>query len=244
MPRGQRENENTGKRIPSLTKRRKIKDRLQELVDGFGSRNKFTKHLGLANSTVNAWFRDPPILPDGASIMLICDKTGRSADWLLFGEGPEMRKTSAPIKDLASALHEHVLAEIGVGKSPKTRLEVKRVLGEPEELLSEITRSYGERADRRLSELWAIRKEWLETHVQERLSSGATQEEALFLLGFGAGIREQEEVLSPDIVPALLARKEHKGPLPGNAAYVIDDGEGGFRHSFPGDSDYPVVADE
>lgn len=102
--------------LDEVAYRKRLRDVLGK--DYGGSRKAFAKAVGAYQSRLSAWIpkygeaRAEKSLPSSAALFAICKATGRSADWLLFGDGPEYRRISRSLANLKDDLQIVVAARV------------------------------------------------------------------------------------------------------------------------------------
>lgn len=75
-----------------LTTRRAIRDRLADFVARrYKNRMRMESDAGVAHSTAAAWFNPDPSTPDTVAAVSLARRKNLSLNWLLLGEGPELR---------------------------------------------------------------------------------------------------------------------------------------------------------
>jgi hypothetical protein len=96
--------------------RQGVKERLRDLIrSDFGSRGKFEKTVsGIRHTTVSAWFHRDPKVPDANSLKILAEQCGWSADYVLFGRGPERLDALRPRAELEAALRTEVVARLTI----------------------------------------------------------------------------------------------------------------------------------
>jgi hypothetical protein len=88
-----------------------ISDRMRTFVnDHFPNRNQMNKDVGLPASTTTGWFGVPPTPPDTVSLVLLAQEKNLNLNWLLLGEGTQLRGIHAP--DVWPRLRETIVAEL------------------------------------------------------------------------------------------------------------------------------------
>lgn len=119
------------KRNLSETERRAIRDRLADFQNRhYPDREAMNRDAGVPHSTACGWFNPDPAVPDVVSLVRISERKNLSLNWLLLGEGPELRgiEPSAPIWP---QLRQTMVAElIGHGALPE---EADRFVPQPDE---------------------------------------------------------------------------------------------------------------
>src|SRR5713101_7962584 len=107
--------------VPAGEARRIAKRLRARIVDRDGSVYAFAKRTRLPPSTVQAWTRTTkPAVPDPARLLVLARDLGISLDYLLLGEGPELRGAPAPRGVLAEDLRKWLIVELtarGIGDS-------------------------------------------------------------------------------------------------------------------------------
>lgn len=102
--------------------------------DRFGSVYEFVRAFGLAHSTVQSWVsKANPRVPDSATLLSLAHETGISLDWLLLGEGSELRGASLSAGSLAVELRRTLIAEL-VARGGVSLGEATGALPGPQEL--------------------------------------------------------------------------------------------------------------
>lgn len=77
---------------PSREDAKAISRRLKEFAQGrFGTWERFYTQLHVKRTTAVAWCSKDPSVPDAAALLDLARKTNLSLNWLLLGEGPELR---------------------------------------------------------------------------------------------------------------------------------------------------------
>ena len=113
-----------GRKTLPLKERKAIRDRLREhLVTSDKSQTElFDKELGFPSSTVAGWFNaKDPTVPEVASCVELAKQENLSLNWLLLGEGPELRGATVPFGDLAENLRATIAAELKTARVGKRR---------------------------------------------------------------------------------------------------------------------------
>ena len=94
--------------------RMRARIRLVLAKDFNGNVSAFARAIDAPRTRINTWctdkeFRGDKSLPASEYIRRICEASGRSAHWLVTGEGPEYAGDLAPLEDLGLALREHLI---------------------------------------------------------------------------------------------------------------------------------------
>lgn len=108
-----------GRRETPRSHRKAISKRLRSLLDGTGpggarTQEEFAEQTEISKRTLQGWLRGGANAkaPDLPLLIQLCEETGVSPTWLLFGEGPELRGTSIPRQDLFADLRRSVVVEL------------------------------------------------------------------------------------------------------------------------------------
>lgn len=95
-----------------------IAARLREIENAFATRVAFSKATGYRPSTLQSWI-EGRTAPPFSAVADIARKTGRSLEWLAFGEEPKLREYDAPVpkddrigRHQAEAIYEAILRDI------------------------------------------------------------------------------------------------------------------------------------
>lgn len=132
--------------------RRAIRDRLNRFIrERYRSNYDFCKRHELPSSTVSGWLNaKEPRMPDTPFLVKFAREHGLSVDWLLFGDGPELRATSVAVNDFAVELRTQVVAEIKTRRAPGTpedALTLEVLVPDGQRLLSDLAEHYCERIE-------------------------------------------------------------------------------------------------
>jgi len=98
------------------THARQVKQRLEQFAKSRGgSWSKFMEDLGVRHTTASNW-RNPKssALPGIPKLVKLAERWHLSLDWLILGEGSELRGSSRPDAVLADDLRDRVLSDLGV----------------------------------------------------------------------------------------------------------------------------------
>jgi hypothetical protein len=99
------------KRSLTAEQEQKISDRLRDFTNKhYPNRNQMNKDVGLAASTTTGWFGVPPTPPDTVSLVRLAEVKNLNLNWLLLGEGTQLRGIQAP--DVWPRLRETLIAEL------------------------------------------------------------------------------------------------------------------------------------
>jgi hypothetical protein len=86
-----------GKRSLSLDERRGIRDRLHQFrLRHYRTRQAMNRDAGVPHNTAAGWFDKNPRTPDTVSLVRIAERKNLNLNWLLLGEGPELRGVDGP----------------------------------------------------------------------------------------------------------------------------------------------------
>ncbi|SRR6266550_2905188 len=137
------------KSLPSRDEKA-ICQRLKTFIrDRFGTLYEFVQSTGAAPSTVQGWAAiKRPRVPDTATLLWIARETGLSLDWLLVGEGGDLRGTTAPLGEVADRLRETIVAELAAAENGGQD-QVARFLPEGHRIVNRLIDEY-----RRQFSLW------------------------------------------------------------------------------------------
>lgn len=95
-----------------LSERRAIRDRLTDFVRRhYPSRLKMEADVGASHSTVAGWFHKDPSTPDTLSLVRLAQRKNLDLNWLLLGEGAELRGV-APSPDVWAHLRSVLVSEL------------------------------------------------------------------------------------------------------------------------------------
>ena len=95
-----------------LAERRKIRDRLLFFVHRrYANRRLMERDVGVSHSTAVGWFRPNPAPPRTEYLVRLATKKYLNLNWLLLGEGPELRGVDAG-SDVWMKLRQSLVAEL------------------------------------------------------------------------------------------------------------------------------------
>lgn len=116
-----------------------IAARLQDFIQRrYMTAYEFAGATGIGQKTVYRWLRKKgSTVPDTATLVALAQATGISLDWLLLGDGPELKGADGPPKEFADQLRATVVAEVAAAE-PVNRTEVEAVLPVAAALLKEL----------------------------------------------------------------------------------------------------------
>jgi len=124
-----------GRKAPTKAEARAIRDRLQLYVrSNYKSRLAFERRLRVSHATVTAWFGTDPAIPDTVHLLTLARKENLSLDWLLLGEGGELRGTAVPSNDLGNSVRKWLVAKL-VSEGTVSRDDAEKYLPEGSRLL-------------------------------------------------------------------------------------------------------------
>jgi transcriptional regulator with XRE-family HTH domain len=88
-----------------------------------------TVALGLAHSTVQGWIHKTRArIPDTTTLVQLATDTGISLDWLLMGEGSELRGASMPTRQLQDELREHAVGVVATARRLTRKAAARHVV--------------------------------------------------------------------------------------------------------------------
>jgi transcriptional regulator with XRE-family HTH domain len=118
---------------------------------GYRSQSEFAERAGLAESTLKRWLHGKkPKAPDLATLLQLAHNERLSLDWLLFGEGPEMRGSDRPRADLEAAVHTYLTRACATDWLAGYSKEIADRISPPAQLLAELVVQVRERIFRDL----------------------------------------------------------------------------------------------
>jgi hypothetical protein len=95
----------------ALDTRRSIRDRLAAFVGRhYPSRRHMETDVEIAHSSAASWFNSDPSTPDSVSLVKLAERKHLNLNWLLLGEGPELRGVDAGT-DVWRTLRQTLIAE-------------------------------------------------------------------------------------------------------------------------------------
>ena len=104
-----------GRKRLKLQERRAIRRRLDEHRQAIGlTRAALRDRAGCGDTTVAQWLNSKdPATPDVVSCVSLAREEGISLDWLLLGEGPQIRETIPVSEELPNRLRAAVMKALG-----------------------------------------------------------------------------------------------------------------------------------
>jgi hypothetical protein len=131
-----------GRQKVPLEEARAIGERLRQFVgERYPNRAAFADMIGVPRTTVTGWFSSPPRTPETPHLLKLAKEANLNLNWLLLGEGPEVRPEVVPWDKLALRVRDRVQAELraqyGLGD-----LRIPLHLLGFEEALEEVLRTY------------------------------------------------------------------------------------------------------
>jgi hypothetical protein len=114
------------KRNLSRDERRAIRDRLNLFRERhYPNREAMNRDAGVPHATASGWFHTDPAAPDTVSLVRIAARKNLNLNWLLLGEGPELRgiDTNANVWD---QLRQTLVAELV--NQGATRVEAEEMI--------------------------------------------------------------------------------------------------------------------
>lgn len=119
-----------------------IRDRLHAYAkETYGTLRELARQIGVAYSTIQGWLRDPPRAPETPQLWLLATKGNLSVDWLLLGEGSQLRGGNADTASLEAALRDEVVSQLKANGEASGD-EVEALVPPAKELLRELVRDY------------------------------------------------------------------------------------------------------
>ena len=131
----------TGRHPRPATTKAAIRGRLKRFLKARGGVYPLYAHGPFRKGTVGNWMAGNKSLPSLEQTAKLTRKTGLSLDWLVTGEGPELRGATTPLADVAQALRSHVAA----ATIPEFGLVAGAALPRAEIMLGEVVESYRRR---------------------------------------------------------------------------------------------------
>ena len=125
---------------PAMTKAA-IRGRLKRFLKARGGVYPLHAHGPFQKGTVGNWMAGHKSLPGLEQAAKLARETGLSLDWLVTGEGPELRGGAAPLADVAHALRSHVAA----ATIPEFGPVAEAALPRAEIMLREVVEDYRKR---------------------------------------------------------------------------------------------------
>lgn len=106
----------------------------------------FADKIRVPESTVSGWLkRKQPKAIDPRNLLQLARSEGLSLDWLLLGEGPELRDTDRPLGELTDALRAYVIATLSTGELAEFAGVIKARVPRGEDLLMTLLRAEREK---------------------------------------------------------------------------------------------------
>ncbi len=105
-----------------------IRERIREIMRACadGGPKKLAEKAGVSERTVRIWLEADVKrlrIPSGTSLLALCRATGYSADWILFGEGPELRGAEVSERVTAEAFNSFVVLHIREHYPPELHIK-------------------------------------------------------------------------------------------------------------------------
>lgn len=126
------------KRNLTLAERHSIRDRLRHFQKrNYGSRRAMLTNANIPPGTAVAWFADDPTPPDTVSIVRLSEKKNLNLNWLLLGEGPELRGVDPGAKLWHQVRQELIADLVSRGATPN---EAEKGVPSPDELFAHLAR--------------------------------------------------------------------------------------------------------
>jgi hypothetical protein len=124
MPRKKR-----GRREVALAKAvtERLRTRYLSGPDGI-SQGDLARRLFLKPQTVNGWFANPPAIPDVYTLVALAERDNWNLNHLLLGDGPPLRGQTMAPPSLATAVRDHVAAELRAEIIPVSIVEPGAVI--------------------------------------------------------------------------------------------------------------------
>lgn len=115
-----------------------LAERLEEVVRTVmvTSWEGFARRVRVASSTCTGW-KNKKNAPDTAALIRIARASGVSLDWLLLGEGPELREAPESMKDFAKLLRRVIVAIIASREFARSS-DVEASLPAADDLFAEV----------------------------------------------------------------------------------------------------------
>lgn len=126
------------KRTLPLAERLAIRDRLEHFQKrNYRSRRAMLVSAKIPQGTAAAWFSDDPTPPETVSVVRLSEKKNLNLNWLLLGEGPELRGVDREAMLWHQVRQELIADLVSRGATPA---EAEKGVPSPDELFAHLAR--------------------------------------------------------------------------------------------------------
>lgn len=193
-----------GRRSVPQADAREIKARLRRFTkDRFSTRAQFENRSGIPHTTVTGWFGEPPRVPDTSHLIAMGKDLNLNINWLLLGEGgqvrhgdpePELRAMKVPYRQLAEEVRVFLAAELEI-REDRPSADIDTVLPAAQEILLDLVTEYQ-----------AVLKDWREAMKEWRKKMRRAAEWSE---------RQERSLASPgSLIDAITEELSKAGPPP------------------------------